>query len=294
MHPLNWQRSIFSSRAARRARELLRQPAIYAAMLLFAFAALIFWRRLAGAIREPLPPAGFALAGVSLSLLAGVAHWSGKFFPAEKIVRWCAEIALLFSLLAAAAALTVPGASVPTLAAFWMLLLLEEGWARRARFFRIMKGLKERPSYRDGSLREGEAPAEPKSHRDHSPARREPRPPEIVKPPRDSVETILPEEVTQQFTRSTAADGAEVLAGWLRVPFAAGQRTHSVHLAFCPPFARTPALAVEQADGPAARIKTAQILPYGARLDLKLHAPPESPAAAILHFSARSEGKEAI
>jgi len=42
-------------------------------------------------------------------------------------------------------------------------------------------------------------------------------------------------EVIQQLTRSLAADGTEELTGWLRMAFAAGQRTGSVHVAFCPP-----------------------------------------------------------
>jgi hypothetical protein len=105
-------------------------------------------------------------------------------------------------------------------------------------------------------------------------------------------ETIPLEEVTQQLTRSTAADGTEELAGWLRIPFAAGQRTLSVHLAFCPAFAHTPELIVEQLDGPGARIKTAQVLPYGARFDLKLHAAEEISAAVMLQFTARVESDE--
>ena len=67
---------------------------------------------------------------------------------------------------------------------------------------------------------------------------------------------------------------------------AAGQRTHNVHLAFCPPFARTPELAVEQVDGPRCRIKTVQLLPYGARLEVKLAAAAESATGVLLKFCA--------
>ena len=84
--------------------------------------------------------------------------------------------------------------------------------------------------------------------------------------------------------------GPNELSGWLRMPFAAGQRTGSMHVAFCPPFAATPELAVEQIDGPEVRIKTAQLLPYGARLDLKLAAAAEEPTAVLLQFSARTPG----
>ena len=99
---------------------------------------------------------------------------------------------------------------------------------------------------------------------------------------------VPPEGVVQQLTRSRAADGTEEISGWLRTSFAAGQRTASVHVAFCPPLAAVPELAVEQIDGPEARIKTAQVLPYGARVDLKLAAASEEPASVLLQFSART------
>jgi hypothetical protein len=60
-----------------------------------------------------------------------------------------------------------------------------------------------------------------------------------------------------------------------------------VHLAFCPPFSRTPELAVEQLDGPAGKLKTVQLLPYGTRFDLKLAHTLEEPATVLLRFSAR-------
>lgn len=96
------------------------------------------------------------------------------------------------------------------------------------------------------------------------------------------------DEVLQQLTRRRLAGGAEELAGWLRVPFAAGQRTENVHVAFCPPFATAPQLAAAQLDGPEARVKTAQLLPYGVRLDLKLLTPAEQCATVLLEFTART------
>lgn len=102
--------------------------------------------------------------------------------------------------------------------------------------------------------------------------------------------TIPAAEVTQQLIRSEAADGSEELSGWLRLPFAPGQRTGSIHVAFCPPLRVAPELAVEQIEGPEARIKTAQLLPYGARLDLKLAAAAESPTVVLLQFTAGTAG----
>ncbi len=93
-------------------------------------------------------------------------------------------------------------------------------------------------------------------------------------------------DVLQQLIRRRAADGGEILSGWLRVPLAASQRTANVHVAFCPPFPRTPQVAVEQLDGPAARIKKVQVLPYGVRLDLKLVEISDTADPVVLHFSA--------
>jgi hypothetical protein len=104
----------------------------------------------------------------------------------------------------------------------------------------------------------------------------------------DAESEVYPEEVTQQLTRLQTAAGADELSGWLRTTFTIGQRTGNIHVAFCPPFAVTPELQVEQLDGPDARIKTAQLLPYGVRLDLKLAATAEEPTNVLLQFSART------
>ena len=102
---------------------------------------------------------------------------------------------------------------------------------------------------------------------------------------------LLPKEVVQQLTRSQAADGTEELFGWIRLPFAPGQRTGCIHVAFCPPLCVTPEVTVEQIEGPDARIKTAQLLPYGARFDLKLAATAEASTAVVLQFLARTPRK---
>jgi hypothetical protein len=57
-------------------------------------------------------------------------------------------------------------------------------------------------------------------------------------------------------------------------------------VAFCPPFAGTPELTAVQLDGPEARIKIAQLLPYGARLDVKLIALNKESACVLVQFTA--------
>ena len=52
-------------------------------------------------------------------------------------------------------------------------------------------------------------------------------------------------------------DGATAVDGWLRVDFAAGERTAVAHVAFCPAFLQTPTIDAEFQDGPACEIRSA-------------------------------------
>jgi hypothetical protein len=99
-------------------------------------------------------------------------------------------------------------------------------------------------------------------------------------------------DVIQQLVRTRLSDGSERLAGWLRVGLAPGQRSANVHVAFCPPFARSPRIHIEQREGPAARVKEGQLLPYGARLDLKLAQAAETATTVVLEILVQAEARE--
>jgi hypothetical protein len=99
-------------------------------------------------------------------------------------------------------------------------------------------------------------------------------------------------EVTQQLVRTRLADGSERVTGWLRVALEAGQRSANVHVAFCPPFARSPQVRVQQREGPAARVKLGQSLPFGARLDLKLAQAAEVASAMVLEILVVADAPE--
>jgi hypothetical protein len=100
------------------------------------------------------------------------------------------------------------------------------------------------------------------------------------------------EDVWQQMTRTRDAVGEEVISGWLRAEFQPGERTATLHVAFCPPLARTPELHVEQTSGPPARIKTAQLLPQGARFEIRLTTPAPQPEKLLLEFVAQTAREE--
>ena len=97
----------------------------------------------------------------------------------------------------------------------------------------------------------------------------------------------------QRVERVQAVDGRDILAGTLTTRLSAGQVTAHVHVAFCPPFASVPRLDFRHAAGPAARIKLGQILPHGARIDVKLDAPSAGPVFLELEIRATQEPEEA-
>jgi hypothetical protein len=238
---------------------VVRLAAAAGLALLAAAASIIVMRRLAGALTQALPPTAILVGGLLLAA-AAVAIRLAWFLPtiARPSPRQDRGLMLTTSLVVAGLGLglCVPDTPFPSKLALGVPLAAEEGclWTwfliRKRRHFAAQASL-------------GASP----------------------RPSRGKVSN----DITQQLTRSRAADGVETLTGWLRTPLAAGQRNANIHLAFCPPFAATPLLEVEQIDGPPARIKMAQVLPYGVRFDLKLAAAAEESSSVLLQFVATSD-----
>ncbi len=255
------------------------QMALLAALL--GAAGVLAMRRLAGALVAPLPPGALLGAGAALTALAGAARGPvRREVPGQGRAGGRGRLADLLpslAVLAAALALSVPGSGRLGLTGLWSLILAGEALAwNRAR----LPALRWRPARPRGAGGSGrvDPPQSPAPHVARSAA---------------AAAGAPADDVVQQFTRRHLAGGAEELSGWLRVAFVAGQRTENVHVAFCPPFAAPPQLSAEQLAGPAARVKTAQLLPYGARLDLKLSDPAKEPTTVLLEFRARTAGGSA-
>ena len=94
----------------------------------------------------------------------------------------------------------------------------------------------------------------------------------------------LPADVWQQITRARDEDGHDTFHGRLRGDFAVGQRSMSLHVAFCPPLARVPQLICERIQGPDVTVQPVQVLPYGARLDIKRKELGEGCETVIIEF----------
>ncbi|MBN2578236.1 MAG: hypothetical protein JXB10_04525 [Pirellulales bacterium] len=238
---------------------------------------LVGERHWAGALHNPLPIAALCGLGAGLAAAAAALRGLGLRLQAGRSSlprRLLFSAGISVALLCFGWALTPPGTSAAGRSFFWLLLLAEETWGWTTF----------RKSGKTGTQRVS---------RDGLPTASQ----KLAASPLLSAPVALPEEVPrpevmQHLTRRKSAAGEEELAGWVRMPVAAGQRNGNVHVAFCPPFSRTPELAVEQVDGPEARIKTAQLFPYGVRLDLKLAVAATQPDNVLLSFSAKTSSHE--
>ncbi|MGE0760364.1 MAG: hypothetical protein AB7O38_25340, partial [Pirellulaceae bacterium] len=72
----------------------------------------------------------------------------------------------------------------------------------------------------------------------------------------------------------------------LRVTLDPGERTRSVHVAFCPPLDALPDLCCEPDETTFATIEVAEAAAYGARFDVRLDQAVQAPTDIIIHFEA--------
>ena len=90
--------------------------------------------------------------------------------------------------------------------------------------------------------------------------------------------------VTQQMTRSRNDEGVEVISGVLRAEFAPGERTHNLHVAFCPPLMYEPQVVTHQLDGSPMTVKVAQSEIFGIRIELRLTSAAQLSESATFYF----------
>jgi hypothetical protein len=83
--------------------------------------------------------------------------------------------------------------------------------------------------------------------------------------------------ILQHITRIRAADGSQAIQATLLAEFPPGDRMATLHLAFCPPFERLPAVEVEPLDDTNVTVKLTQLLHNGAELEVRLPEPPDEP-----------------
>lgn len=231
---------------------------------LLATASLLIARRLGGALEQPLPtPLLFLVV-----LLASLTAWATvRTVNITHAAGWSVLCMAAGSLIALGAALSLPGTSGVTLGVLWSSIAATVGLLASSAILR-------------GHTRK------PRSSVQASRSFREPISTELAASPADSRSDQSSIE-WQRLSRLRTASGEERLEGWVRVDCAAGQRNEVVHLAFCPPFEQTPELETKCSAGPTARCKVTQLLPYAARIEVKLDSLPDEPVSLIIALTAK-------
>lgn len=90
----------------------------------------------------------------------------------------------------------------------------------------------------------------------------------------------------QQIVRTRDSAGVETVTATLRADFVEGQRHATVYVAFCPPLAGVPRIAVAPVTD--AEIKIVQAFAHGARIDVRLARAAPQARSVHLHVDART------
>jgi len=214
---------------------------------------LLAWRRLAGAVNVPLSTAALLLTGAAFGALCLLLRWAfvRLLFDAPLWQSHLVRWAPLPAAALLAAGVLLAGTPLVAACLFVGLLAAVETWCQtRLAWPKLFHW-----SSREDRL--GDRPDDP--------------------------------ALEQQFTRRREPDGAELINGTLRIRLAPGQRTAEAHVAFCLPFQRRPHFEHEVVAGPAARVVVGQLLPMGARLDVKLDRQAEEEESVLVRFTARGD-----
>ena len=271
MDAIRWRRFPLSPSA-----ELLVAIAASSMALLTGVAVLLVARRASGALVTPLSVEGLLGAAVLLTLAAATIQHLGRLAQPRPSDSAGFRIMILLPLLpalAAAISLSVPATPAGTLAVFWCLLVAALSCStlvvlRPAGGSHSSDSVAVESDVASGGSGEPSSPAVP-----------------FAEELPDSLE-VGDLAVSQQLVRAVDAEGVDICRGRLHADFAGGQRTATLHVAFCPPFRQTPEIECEQADGAEVDVKQTQVLPSGMRLELRLAVASNQPKDAVIEFCA--------
>ncbi len=233
-------------------------------------------RRYSGAFSQSLSDPALAGCGVVMVAAAALIRklWLAGCAGKLKVFEWLMpSLAIVMT----AFAISVPGASSAGLVVFWMLLLIGESvWllgllSSRRTSTLIVSDSSTLGAQLGGQLAEsGKTKVEPgqveisqSSDVDASSGLEleEPEPNEAQDP-----------NVIQQLIRSCDDEGNESMAGKVRLNIAAAQQAGRVHIAFSPPFSKSPEVYIEPGICDVEfQVKLSQAFAHGARIDVRLN-----------------------
>ena len=237
------------------------------ATLLLSFAGLVALRRFWGGFRSTPDLLTLVAVGFLLALLASVSHYGaqtlcGRTSSTYRAVQGLIPLALAISVFS----ICLSGSSPWGVLLVVALLTCEE-------FIWLVQS----------SLLENDTDTQPVSQPVPVPFLDSQQGERLV---REDFWGDFPTGVMRRIERIRGPAGEDICKGQIRSEFLSEQRTASVHLAFCPPFPITPILHFEQIEGPEASVKATQILPYGARLEVRLARTEPVPFETLIEFSA--------
>jgi len=233
-------------------------------------------RRLGGAFHQPLTSTTMLLLGISFSAMAGFFRtvWTRTGGTHVMATTWCRLLLPSLAVFLFCYAISLPGSAPWAVALLWFIVVSEEGAWWLAESF-ALRGARQRTATSRAETHEAE-----KAVALHS-----------VDLTRDLTSDDA-RNVVQQMTRTRDQAGNEFVFGQARVEFLSGERSQSIHLAFCPPLAEHPRVSAEHAGGTPAAITVAQAEPFGARFDVRLSATARQQESVMIEFEARCEAAD--
>jgi hypothetical protein len=254
---------------------LLLNWTLAAALVLFTLVGVVLaFRRLTGALVEPLPApvlvqlalgAAAALAAARLSLLPQVAAalYPLRWTRGRCLAGWLMLAAPSLALAALLAALMVPGTALSAGLLAWLFAAALEAivWRQAAR--QMPRG--------DAALVS-------------EPLTTATRPVVLETAPPEDAEDAYPAELVQQLTR-TRSGGGEAIHAVLRADFARGEQLRVLHVSFCPPLDGAPRLEAFAVGEPLADAKVTHAYSFGARLEVQLRSLEEAPASVLVELA---------
>ena len=205
-------------------------------------------RRFEGAFDQPLNSPTMLLLGIGIAAVAGCLRtaWPRPANGTASVSAWARLLLPTVAVFLFCYALSLPGSVPWAVALLWFLVVSEEGawW------------LVDTQALQPGQKRIPKANLAPQFDSNDN-------------QPQFDLQGEVAADVTQRMTRMCVKDGSDRVFGQARAEFSSGERSHSIHLVFCPPLAGNPKITVTHAGGPPAAITVAQAEPFGTRFDVR-------------------------
>jgi hypothetical protein len=266
---------------------LLQSVLVTGSAMLWFVAVWMLVRRLTGQLHQPLGFLPLLILGVVLVSISALLRlgWRAVAPNQPRLSHLVAFVAPLPALSMLAVAVSMTGTSTSALFVFWGMLFVSEvlWW-----FFAWQRDWIGPPTIVERTSEASVAESAPEVVDQNEASGELPSDAEL-----GEVDTgdWLAEGMTQQLTRIDAADGTQTVEGVLRSQFAPGERSRSLHVAFCPPLQSCPVTTVTQMSGPRCHIKAADVQTYGVRFDVRLASSSDLAEEVMLHFEVISAVK---